>query len=95
MESWNPGYAIWNTEYGIRNTERSSKRQLTSCILDLWVGKLTNPLNLMIIQVVVSLVIHCDRIGLVERHMTVRPYADVDFNEEEEGDNKVSVSLTP
>ena len=49
----------------------------------------------MIIQVVVSLVILCDSIGLVERHMTFRPYADVDFNEEEEGDNKVPASLTP
>ena len=63
--------------------------------MDVWVGKLTNPLNLMIIQVVVSLVIHCDSIGLVERHMTFAPYADVDFNEEEEGDNKVPASLTP
>ena len=63
--------------------------------MDLLVGKLTNPLNLMIIQVVVSLVILRDSIGLVERHMAFRPYADVDFNEEAEGDNKVPVSLTP
>ena len=47
----------------------------------------------MIIQVVISLVILCDSIGLVERHMTFRPYADVDFNEEAEGDNKVSSIL--